>query len=129
MKFLFRFLKAERFSLLLTLGNLFGDVLITAQVFQTGDSAICFSPGFRTFQTPDCLLIILFKLLKTKILNFLSRFGGFCGGVFIIAQVFQTPGGKFRFLSGFYAVIIEFLLLPLKLNAERKMNEEMDLGE
>ncbi len=33
------------------------------------------------------------------------------------------------FLSGFYAVIIEFLLLPLKLNAERKMNEEMDLGE
>ncbi len=32
-------------------------------------------------------------------------------------------------LSGFYAVIIEFLLLPLKLNAERKMNEEMDMGE
>ena len=30
------------------------------------------------------------------------------------------------FLSGFYAVIIEFFLLPLKLNAERKMNEEMD---
>lgn len=33
------------------------------------------------------------------------------------------------FLSGFYAVIIEFFLLPLKLNAERKMNEEMDLGD
>ena len=33
------------------------------------------------------------------------------------------------FLAGFYAVIIEFLLLPLRLNAERKMNEEMDLGE
>ena len=33
------------------------------------------------------------------------------------------------FLSGFYAVIIEFLLLPLRLNAERKMNEEMDMGE
>ncbi len=32
-------------------------------------------------------------------------------------------------LSGFYAVIIEFLLLPLRLNAERRMNEEMDLGE
>ena len=33
------------------------------------------------------------------------------------------------FLSGFYAVIVEFFLLPLKLNAERKMNEEMDLGD
>ncbi len=33
------------------------------------------------------------------------------------------------FLSGFYAVIIEFLLLPLKLHTDRKMNEEMDLGE
>ena len=32
-------------------------------------------------------------------------------------------------LSGLYAVIIEFLLLPLRLNAERRMNEEMDLGE
>lgn len=33
------------------------------------------------------------------------------------------------FLSGFYAVILEFLLLPLKLNAERKMNEEMDFED
>ena len=33
------------------------------------------------------------------------------------------------FLAGLYAVIIEFLLLPLRLNAERKMNEEMDLDE
>ena len=32
-------------------------------------------------------------------------------------------------LTGFYAVIVEFFLLPLRLNAERKMNEEMDLGE
>ena len=32
-------------------------------------------------------------------------------------------------LSEFYAVIIEFFLLPLRLNAERKMNEEMDFGD
>ena len=32
-------------------------------------------------------------------------------------------------LSGFYAAIIEFFLLPLKINAERKMNEEMDFGD
>ena len=32
-------------------------------------------------------------------------------------------------LTGFYAVIVEFFLLPLRLNAERKMNEEMDLGD
>lgn len=33
------------------------------------------------------------------------------------------------FLAGLYAVIIEFFLLPLRLNAERKMNEEMDFGD
>ena len=33
------------------------------------------------------------------------------------------------FLAGFYAVIIEFFLLPLRLNAERKMNEEMDMED
>ncbi|MBE5825372.1 MAG: hypothetical protein E7307_01925 [Butyrivibrio sp.] len=33
------------------------------------------------------------------------------------------------FLAGFYAVILEFFLLPLKLNAERKMNEEMDMED
>ncbi len=32
-------------------------------------------------------------------------------------------------LAGFYAVIIEFFLLPLRLNAERKMNEEMDFED
>ncbi len=33
------------------------------------------------------------------------------------------------FMSGLYAVIVEFFLLPLRWNAERKMNEEMDLGD
>ena len=33
------------------------------------------------------------------------------------------------FLTGFYAVLIEIFLLPLKLNAERKMNEEMDFED
>lgn len=33
------------------------------------------------------------------------------------------------FLAGLYAVIIEFFLLPLRLNAEREMNKEMDLGD
>lgn len=33
------------------------------------------------------------------------------------------------FLIGLYAVIIEFFLLPLRLNAERKMNEEMDFED
>ena len=33
------------------------------------------------------------------------------------------------FLAGFYAVIFEFFFLPLRLNAERKMNEEMDLED
>ncbi|MBQ1547054.1 MAG: hypothetical protein IIZ61_01540 [Lachnospiraceae bacterium] len=32
-------------------------------------------------------------------------------------------------LSGLYAAVIEFFLLPLRLNAEHKMNEEMDFGD
>ena len=53
-------------------------------------------------------------------------------GVLIIGRFDPStmgPNLAVCFLSGFYAVIIEFLLLPLKLNAERKMNEEMDMGE
>ena len=33
------------------------------------------------------------------------------------------------FMAGLYAVIIEFFLMPLSLNTERKMNEEMDLED
>ncbi len=33
------------------------------------------------------------------------------------------------FLAALYAAIIEFLLMPLRLNAERRMNEEMDLED
>ena len=33
------------------------------------------------------------------------------------------------FLAGFYTAIIEFFLLPLKLNVERRMNEEMDMED
>ena len=53
-------------------------------------------------------------------------------GVLIIGRFDPStmgPNLAVCFLSGLYAVIIEFLLLPLKLNAERKMNEEMDMGE
>ena len=39
------------------------------------------------------------------------------------------PNLAICFLSGFYAVIIEFFLLPLKLNAEKRMNEEMDFED
>ena len=39
------------------------------------------------------------------------------------------PNLAICFLAGFYAIIIEIFLLPLKINAERKMNEEMDFGD
>ena len=54
-------------------------------------------------------------------------------GVFIMGSLDDPSslGPKLAvcFLSGLYAVVIEFLLLPLKLNAERKMNEEMDFED
>ena len=40
-----------------------------------------------------------------------------------------VPNLAVCFLAGLYAVIVEFLLLPLKINAECKMNEEMDLED
>jgi hypothetical protein len=39
------------------------------------------------------------------------------------------PNLAICFLSGFYAVIIEFFLLPLKLNAQKRMNEETDFED
>ena len=54
-------------------------------------------------------------------------------GILVMAKLDDPssigPNLAVCFLSGFYAVIIEFLLLPLRLNAERKMNEEMDLED
>ncbi len=54
-------------------------------------------------------------------------------GVFLLGRLDDPttigPNLAMCFLSGFYAVIIEFLLLPLRLNTERKMNEEMDFGD
>ncbi len=53
-------------------------------------------------------------------------------GVLIMGRLDPStmgPNLAVCFLTGFYAVIIEFLLLPLRLDAERRMNEEMDLGE
>lgn len=39
------------------------------------------------------------------------------------------PNLAVAFMAGLYAVIIEFFLMPLSLNTERKMNEEMDLED
>ncbi len=60
-------------------------------------------------------------------------FAIFISGMLILGRLDDPrligPNLAVCLLAGFYAVIIEFLLLPLRLNAERKMNEEMDLGE
>ena len=54
-------------------------------------------------------------------------------GVFIMGSLVDPSslGPKLAvcFLAGLYAVVIEYFLLPLKLNAERKMNEEMDFED
>lgn len=33
------------------------------------------------------------------------------------------------FLSGFYIIVLEYFLLPIKINVQKTMNEEMDLDE
>lgn len=51
-------------------------------------------------------------------------------GILILGNVDDLsklgPNLAVCFISGLYAAIVEFFLLPLRLNAERKMNKEMD---
>ncbi len=68
-----------------------------------------------------------------KLTVFGALFAIIISTVLILGQINDVsklgPNLAVCFLAGFYALIIEFFLLPLKLNAERKMNEEMDLGD
>lgn len=54
--------------------------------------------------------------------------------VLVLGQYFDDPGRIRPYLavivlSGLYVVIFEYLLLPLRMTAQRVMNEEMDLGD
>ena len=92
-----------------------------------------FSVGVRQYKLLELKNIIEAVGAAQKLTVYGALFAIIISGVLLMGRL-DTPSTigpnlAVCFLSGFYAVIIEFFLLPLKLNAERKMNEEMDLGD
>ena len=97
------------------------------------DFARSFSVGIKDFGLLELKNIIEAVDAAQKLTVFGALFAIIISGVLLLGHLDtpETIGPNLAvcFLSGLYAVIIEFFLLPLRLNAERKMNEEMDLGD
>ncbi len=92
-----------------------------------------FSVGIRPYSLLEIKNIIEAVGAAQKLTIYGALFAIIISGVLLLGRLDDPstigPNLAVCFLAGFYAVIIEFLLLPLRLNAERKMNEEMDLGD
>ncbi len=92
-----------------------------------------FSVGIKPFSLLELKNIIGAVDAAQKLTIYAALFAIIISAVLVMGQLDDPstigPNLAVCFLAGLYAVIIEFLLLPLRLNAERKMNEEMDLGE
>ncbi|SHJ26544.1 hypothetical protein [Pseudobutyrivibrio xylanivorans] len=92
-----------------------------------------FSVGLKPYSLLELKNIIGAVEAAQKLTVFAALFAIIISGVLLLGKLddLSTIGANLAicFLSGLYAVILEFFLLPLKLNAEHKMNEEMDFGE
>lgn len=92
-----------------------------------------FSVGVRHFKLLELKNIIGAVEAAQKLTVLGALFGIISSAVLLMGELDDLsaigPRVATCFLSGLYAVIVEFFLLPLRLNAERRMNEEMDLGD
>lgn len=92
-----------------------------------------FSVGIKPYSLLELKNIIEAVTAAQKLVVYGALFAIIISGVLIMGRLDDPsiigPNLAVCFLSGLYAVILEYLILPLRLNAERKMNEEMDLGE
>ena len=117
-------------SLLLILMILIPGLLIMGE---WKDFVKAFSVGIHDYSLLELKNIIEAVDAAQKLTLHGALFAIIISGVLLLGQLddASTIGPRLAicFLAGFYAVIIEFFLLPLKLNAKRKMNEEMDLGD
>ena len=97
------------------------------------DFSKSFSVGIRHYTLLELKNIIGAVAAAQKLTVLGALFSIIASGVMLLGNLDDLaaigPNLAVCFLSGFYATIVEFFLLPLKLNAERKMNEEMDLGD
>ena len=92
-----------------------------------------FSVGIKEFGLLELKNIIEAVDAAQKLTLYAALFTIIISGVLVMGQLGDIsmigPNLAICFLAGFYAIIIEIFLLPLKINAERKMNEEMDFGD
>lgn len=92
-----------------------------------------FSVGIKPYSLLELKNIIEAVTAAQKLVVYGALFAIIISGVLIMGRLDDPsiigPNLAVCFLSGLYAVILEYLIMPLRLNAERKMNEEMDLGE
>ena len=92
-----------------------------------------FSVGIKDFRLLELKNIIEAVEAAQKLTIFGALFAIITSAILLMGHLSDPetigPNLAVCFLAGFYAVIIEFFLLPLRLNAERKMNEEMDMED
>lgn len=97
------------------------------------DITKAFSVGIKNYRLLELKNIIEAVTAAQKLTVFGALIAIIISGVLLMGRLDSPetigPGLAICFLSGFYAVIVEFFLLPLRLNAERKMNEDMDLED
>lgn len=90
-----------------------------------------FSVGIKKYSLLELKNIIGAVDFAQKMTVFAALFAIIVSSILILGNIENLsvlgPNLAVCFLAGLYAVIIEFFLLPLRLNAEREMNKEMDL--
>lgn len=92
-----------------------------------------FSVGIKDYRLLELKNIIEAVAAAQKLTVFAALFAIIISGVLVMGNLSDPetigPNLAVCFLAGLYAVVIEFILLPLRLNAERRMNEEMDMED
>ena len=92
-----------------------------------------FSVGINTYSLLELKNVIGAVDVAQKMTVFAGLFSIIVSSVLILGNIenFHVLGPNLAvcFLPVLYAVVIEFFLLPLRLNAERVMNKEMDLSD
>lgn len=97
------------------------------------DFVKAFSVGIRQYSLLELKNIVEAVGAAQKLTVYGALFAIIISGILVMGHLddISTIGPNLAvcFLAGFYAVILEFFLLPLRLNAERRMNEEMDMSD
>ena len=92
-----------------------------------------FSVGIKEYRLLELKNIIEAVAAAQKLTVYAALFAIIISGVLLMGNLSSPetigPNLAVCFLAGLYAVVIEFILLPLRLNAERRMNEEMDMED